>query len=124
MAVACGDDEETGRGPGGEQTGGATSNAGAGGDTGVSAGAGGEPGTPAAGSGGEPATGEAGAGGDGEGLEPLAARGKYLVDHVIACPDCHTPRNEMGAPVADQYMAGWECFAAVEIEGETQCLHS
>lgn len=121
MAVACGDDEETGRGPGGEQTGGATGSAGAGGDTAVEAGAGGEPGTPAAGSGGEPAMGEAGAGGDGDGLDPLAARGKYLVDHVIACPDCHTPRNEMGAPIPEMYMAGVECFVELPT-GE--CLHS
>lgn len=38
-------------------------------------------------------------------------RGRYLVDHVIACPDCHTPRDEAGAPIPEEYMAGVECFA-------------
>ena len=40
----------------------------------------------------------------------LVARGQYLVDHVAACPDCHTPRNEMGAPIPEQYLAGADCF--------------
>ena len=50
--------------------------------------------------------------------------GKYLVDNVIACPDCHTPRNMMGAPIVEEYMSGWECFGSVEIEGEVNCLNS
>lgn len=121
MAVACGDDEETGRGPSDiSETGGAPGSAGAGGEPVVAAGAGGEA-AEAGGAGGEPALGEAGSGGDGEALDPLAARGKYLVDHVIACPDCHTPRNEMGAPIAEMYMAGVECFVELPT-GE--CLHS
>ena len=33
-------------------------------------------------------------------------RGRYLVDHVTLCGDCHTPRNFIGAPVSSQYMAG------------------
>ncbi|HEU4577249.1 MAG TPA: c-type cytochrome [Polyangiaceae bacterium] len=40
-----------------------------------------------------------------------AARGQYLVDHVAACTDCHTPRDAMGAPIEGQYLAGTECFA-------------
>lgn len=40
----------------------------------------------------------------------LVARGQYLVDHVAACPDCHTPRNAMGAPIPEQYLAGADCF--------------
>jgi mono/diheme cytochrome c family protein len=49
--------------------------------------------------------------GDGDGSEvDLVARGQYLVDHVAACPDCHTPRNEMGAPIVEQYLAGADCF--------------
>jgi mono/diheme cytochrome c family protein len=59
-------------------------------------------------------TDETGAG-DGEGtpVDPVA-RGQYLVDHVAACPDCHTPRNEMGAPIPEQYLAGADCFVRLE----------
>lgn len=42
-------------------------------------------------------------------LEPPAAgvaRGRYLVDHVAVCTDCHTPRNRLGVPIASQYLAG------------------
>ena len=34
------------------------------------------------------------------------ARGKYLVDHVAICSDCHTPRNVLGAPKSSLAMAG------------------
>jgi mono/diheme cytochrome c family protein len=33
-------------------------------------------------------------------------RGRYLVDHVAICGDCHTPRNFLGAPSQSLYMAG------------------
>jgi mono/diheme cytochrome c family protein len=33
-------------------------------------------------------------------------RGRYLVDHVALCGDCHTPRNFIGAPKQSLYMAG------------------
>lgn len=33
-------------------------------------------------------------------------RGKYLVDHVSLCGDCHTPKNLLGAPIRSLYMAG------------------
>ena len=35
-----------------------------------------------------------------------AARGRYLVDHVAICADCHTPRNRFGVPMASMYLAG------------------
>ncbi|MFQ5666520.1 MAG: c-type cytochrome [Candidatus Binatia bacterium] len=35
-----------------------------------------------------------------------AARGRYLVDHVAICGDCHTPRNRLGAPNHALYLAG------------------
>jgi mono/diheme cytochrome c family protein len=38
------------------------------------------------------------------------ARGQYLVEHVSACPDCHTPRNEMGEFDQALYLSGAECF--------------
>jgi len=34
------------------------------------------------------------------------ARGKYLVDHVAMCGDCHTPRNEKGEPIQEKYLKG------------------
>lgn len=33
-------------------------------------------------------------------------RGRYLVDHVAVCGDCHTPRNWMGVPDRAFYLAG------------------
>jgi len=33
-------------------------------------------------------------------------RGRYLVDHVSLCGDCHTPRNFLGVPNASFYLAG------------------
>jgi len=35
-----------------------------------------------------------------------AERGRYLVDHVSLCGDCHTPRNRFGVPKQSFYMAG------------------
>jgi mono/diheme cytochrome c family protein len=33
-------------------------------------------------------------------------RGRYLVDHVAICGDCHTPRNALGAPDPSLYLGG------------------
>ncbi len=33
-------------------------------------------------------------------------RGRYLVEHVSLCVDCHTPRNAIGAPKQSLYLAG------------------
>ena len=33
-------------------------------------------------------------------------RGRYLVEHVSLCGDCHTPRNSLGVPNRSQYLAG------------------
>jgi hypothetical protein len=46
------------------------------------------------------------AGDAGPALTPQQAHGKYLVDVVIACPECHTPRGAMGAFVMGKYLAG------------------
>lgn len=35
-------------------------------------------------------------------------RGKYLVDHVALCGDCHTPRNALGVSNQSLYLAGTE----------------
>jgi mono/diheme cytochrome c family protein len=34
------------------------------------------------------------------------ARGKYLVEDVGLCADCHTPRNEKGEFIKEQWLAG------------------
>jgi mono/diheme cytochrome c family protein len=34
------------------------------------------------------------------------ARGKYLVDQIGLCDDCHTPRDERGRPIAAKYLQG------------------
>jgi mono/diheme cytochrome c family protein len=39
--------------------------------------------------------------------DPLA-RGKYLVDEAGQCQDCHTPRNEKGEYVREQWLLGSE----------------
>ena len=36
----------------------------------------------------------------------VMARGKYLVDHVSKCGDCHTPRDEKGQPIISKYLQG------------------
>jgi mono/diheme cytochrome c family protein len=33
-------------------------------------------------------------------------RGRYLVEHVSVCGDCHTPRNSIGVPNRSMYLAG------------------
>jgi len=33
-------------------------------------------------------------------------RGRYLVEHVALCGDCHTPRNMIGVPNRSLYLAG------------------
>jgi mono/diheme cytochrome c family protein len=43
-------------------------------------------------------------------LTPLQARGQYLVDHVVACGDCHTPRKMDGSPDFTKYLAGNPTF--------------
>jgi Cytochrome c len=34
------------------------------------------------------------------------ARGKYLVEQIGMCGDCHTPHNEQGEPVKEQGLKG------------------
>jgi mono/diheme cytochrome c family protein len=44
----------------------------------------------------------------------LVTRGQYLADNVSGCPACHTPRDQMGAPIPGQYLAGSECFIRLD----------
>ncbi len=36
----------------------------------------------------------------------LVARGRYLVEDVIGCADCHAPRNERGEFIKAQWLMG------------------
>jgi mono/diheme cytochrome c family protein len=38
--------------------------------------------------------------------DPLLARGRYLVDALGHCGECHTPRNWLGASIRTRYLAG------------------
>jgi len=60
-------------------------------------------------------------GDDDTAIESPVERGKYIVDTVAVCQDCHTPRDEAGAPIAEQYLAGAECFVRLE---NGSCLNS
>ncbi|HLW84784.1 MAG TPA: c-type cytochrome [Candidatus Sulfotelmatobacter sp.] len=42
----------------------------------------------------------------GAALPSQIARGKYLVNNVGLCGDCHTPTNEKGEPVKEQWLQG------------------
>lgn len=54
-----------------------------------------------------------------------AVRGKYLVDHVGACAECHTPRNMDGSLDLTRYLAGAECFIDADpMTAGVGCLHS
>jgi len=46
------------------------------------------------------------------GSDTKLERGKYLVENVGMCGDCHSPRNEKGEPIAGQKLQG----AALEFE--------
>jgi hypothetical protein len=48
-------------------------------------------------------------------------RGRYIVENVAACPDCHTPRDELGNFITARALSGVECFAQLPSGG---CLHS
>jgi mono/diheme cytochrome c family protein len=62
---------------------------------------------------------------DDAGDPAVIARGKYLVDHVSVCGDCHTPRLPSGAPDTSKYLSGAECFVDVNGRGVAGgCLHS
>jgi hypothetical protein len=54
-------------------------------------------------------------------LTPIQARGQYLVDHVVACPDCHTPTDAQFRPLPGKYMSGMKCFVMLP---NGDCVHS
>jgi len=39
-----------------------------------------------------------------------AERGAYLVNTIMACGNCHTPRDAAGGPIADKALSGGLAF--------------
>jgi len=59
------------------------------------------------------AAGSTGAGGaGGAALAAQITRGDYIVNHVAACPDCHTPQGPTG-PVPGMFLAGNPAFVTL-----------
>lgn len=114
--TACGGDDDSTATPGG--VGGSAAGGKAGAGTGGKAGSTATEAGGAAEMAGAPQSG--GAAGIGN-EDPHVARGEYLVNHVAACPDCHTPRDDKGAPILEQFLAGAECFVQLP---NGDCLNS
>ncbi len=54
-----------------------------------------------------------------------AIRGRYIVEHVAACGDCHSPRDQTGAFIAGKEYSGVDCFIdAVPADPNLGCLSS
>lgn len=112
LVFACGDDDDDSPGP--------SNPAGAGGETPGDAGSG----STVAGTAGTSNGGSSGDGGGG-GLGGAApeARGKYLVERVSLCNDCHTPYTEAGVQDLDKYLAGVDCLVDIDpADAEVGCL--
>lgn len=109
LIAACSDDESDGKaGTGG--SGGASG--GSGGSAGSSGGSAGSTGGTAGGGGSAGSGGAAGSGGD-AGVDPVK-RGEYIVKHVAACGDCHTPRKSDGSLDMTKWLAGSPNFADLD----------
>ena len=61
-------------------------------------------------------------------LDPSAVlrmRGEYLVRHVAACNECHTPRLPSGAPDESKLLSGVESLIDLEPDDDSRgMLHS
>jgi mono/diheme cytochrome c family protein len=109
--AACSSSDDSGGSNGGS--------GGHGGAQGGSAGRGGSAGHAgsAVSGGGSSAAGEGGASATGS-----VARGDYIVNHVAACGDCHTPRKADGSPDLDLFLAGNPAFADLDPTSATKGL--
>jgi mono/diheme cytochrome c family protein len=53
------------------------------------------------------------------------ARGRYLVEHVAVCVDCHSPRNIDGSFDRAKWLSGVDCFVDVDPENpDIGCISS
>jgi mono/diheme cytochrome c family protein len=97
--------------------------AGSAGETGSQGGAGGNPEAGSGGSGGRSGP-QAGSGGSGPSASAIE-RGRYLVENIAACGDCHTPRLSNGAPDNSKLLSGVDCFVdANPSDPDFGCLSS
>jgi mono/diheme cytochrome c family protein len=46
------------------------------------------------------------ASGSGAEAQTLVERGSYLVNSILACGNCHTPKSANGAPISDKFLGG------------------
>jgi mono/diheme cytochrome c family protein len=72
---------------------------------------------------GAPDTGIADAGDDGAALAAKVARGSYIVNAVISCGDCHSPRGATG-PIPGKEFSGVDCFISTDPSHDAGCLNS
>lgn len=124
LAVACGGDEDTEPNPaqGGATGAGASGSGGASGNS-NNKGAGGAGGSAAGVGGSAGSAGSAGQGGGGAPPVDPVERGKYLVNTVIVCVDCHSPRDASGAFIPGKELSGLDCLADVVPDDDTKgCL--
>ncbi len=65
------------------------------------------------------------AGNDAAVATPDVVRGRYIVEHLAACGDCHTPRKADGKPDLARAYAGVKCFLDVApADAANGCIHT
>lgn len=58
-------------------------------------------------------------------VDPMVARGRYLVENVLVCTECHTPRNPNGTLDTGRWLAGTECLIDLDpADPNAGCLNS
>ena len=79
-------------------------------------------------SGGTGGTTSSGGGGVGDGDAGVntvsVARGKYLVDHLLVCGECHTPVDANGKPDLTKYLAGSRSYDFKTMNGDIVSVYA
>src|SRR6478672_7058626 len=52
------------------------------------------------------------------------ARGQYLVDHLLACGECHTPVDANGKPDKTKYLAGSRSYDFKTMNGDIVSVYA
>lgn len=55
--------------------------------------------------------------GNGASAQTVQERGKYLSNGILACGNCHTPKDASGAPIMDRELAGEIVFTIPPFNG-------
>ena len=45
-------------------------------------------------------------------------RGKYLVNTILTCQNCHTPKGERGAPIFERDLSGGLVMGRAAVQGD------